>query len=147
MDLKHGDWIVVGDGRKALFFTNEGDEKFPNLQTMNVLEQDNPPTHEQGTDRPGRSHASVGPGRSAVGQTDWHQLEEDRFAHTISDVLYKEAHKQAFDRVVIVAPPRTLGEIRKSLHPEVTQRVVAELDKDLTNMPPYEIEKALAAYD
>ena len=45
--------IFVGDGRKALFLRNDGDEKFPNLKTEQVFADENPPTHEQGTDKPG----------------------------------------------------------------------------------------------
>ena len=71
IQIPHDAIVFVGDGRKALFLRNEGDEKFPNLKTESVfLDDHNPPTHEQGTDRPGRSHSSVGPGRSAVETTD-----------------------------------------------------------------------------
>jgi protein required for attachment to host cells len=44
--------VFVGDGRKALFLHNAGDEKFPNLKTERVFVDENPPTHEQGSDRP-----------------------------------------------------------------------------------------------
>jgi len=40
-----------GDGRKALFLRNHGDEKFPNLRAEKVFEDENPPTHEQGSER------------------------------------------------------------------------------------------------
>ena len=51
--IPHDAIIFVGDGRKALFLRNDGDEKFPNLKTERVFAEENPPTHEQGTDRPG----------------------------------------------------------------------------------------------
>ena len=57
--IDQGDWVVVCDGKKALILENVGDWKFPNLQTREVFEQNNPPTHEQGSDAPGRSY-SVG---------------------------------------------------------------------------------------
>jgi protein required for attachment to host cells len=34
--LAHGAWVFVGDGQKALFLINEGDEKFPNLRRLAV---------------------------------------------------------------------------------------------------------------
>jgi protein required for attachment to host cells len=46
----------VGDGRKALFLRNEGDEKFPNLKTESVFEDENPLTHEQGKKGAGSRH-------------------------------------------------------------------------------------------
>ena len=63
VQLPHDAFVFVGDGRKALLLRNEGDEKFPNLKTERVFTDVNPPTHEQGTDKPGRSFSSVGWGR------------------------------------------------------------------------------------
>ena len=52
LQIPHDAFVFVGDGRKALFLHNAGDEKFPNLKTERILVDDNPPTHEQGSDRP-----------------------------------------------------------------------------------------------
>ncbi|TIX03020.1 MAG: host attachment protein, partial [Mesorhizobium sp.] len=52
--LKHGLWIVVADGEKALFLRNEGNTRNPDLQVVQEMEQENPATREQGSDRPGR---------------------------------------------------------------------------------------------
>jgi protein required for attachment to host cells len=38
----HDAMIFVGDGRKALFLRNDGDEKFPNLKTEQVFADENP---------------------------------------------------------------------------------------------------------
>ena len=46
-------------------------------------------------------------------------------------------------RSIIVAPPKTLGEMRKHYHKEVSQRLSGELDKDLTGHQIADIEKAL----
>jgi protein required for attachment to host cells len=51
--------VFVGDGQKALFLRNTGDATLLNLTTAQVLTDENPPTHEQGTDRPGRAFQSV----------------------------------------------------------------------------------------
>ena len=40
----------------------------------------------------------------------------------------------------------TMGDLRKALHKEVSDKVVAEVSKDLTNMPPHEIERVLMNY-
>ena len=53
LKIPHDAFVLVGDGRKALFLRNEGDEKYPNLKTERVLEDVNPLTHEQGSERPG----------------------------------------------------------------------------------------------
>ncbi len=35
--ILHNAFVFVGDGRKALFLRNDGDEKFPNLETERVF--------------------------------------------------------------------------------------------------------------
>jgi len=144
VSIDHNAWVMVGDGEKALFFRNHGDATYPNLQVVDILEQENPRTSEQGTDRPGRAFASVGTQRSAMQETNWHKLEKHRFAKEIADVLYAAAHRGQYSKLVIAAPPMIMGDLRKAFHKEVSDKVVAEVSKDLTNMPAHEIEKILA---
>ncbi len=141
--IDHNAWVMVGDGEKALFFRNEGDPLHPNLEVIDVLQQENPKTHEQGTDRPGRAHSSIGARRSAMQETNWHKLEKHRFAKEIADLLYSAAHNGRYSKLILAAPPMTMGDLRKALHKEVADKVVAEVSKDLTNMPPHEIERVL----
>jgi hypothetical protein len=84
LKIRQGDWVVVCDGKKALVLENVGDEKFLNLKTREAREQPDRKTHELGTDAPGRSFSSVGSGRSAVEQTDWHEQEEHRFLQALA---------------------------------------------------------------
>ena len=143
--IPHDAYVLVGDGRKALLLRNEGDAQHPNLKTEQVFANDNPPTREQGTDKPGRSFASVGGRRSAMEQADWHVLEEQRFAKDLADALYTLVRERNIEALVITAPPKILAELRKSMHQEVEKRIIAEVDKDLTNQPLHEIEKVLTA--
>ena len=64
LKLKHGLWVVVADGEKALFLENDGDTQYPDLQVVQEMEQENPATREQGSDRPGRF--SDGPSSTAA---------------------------------------------------------------------------------
>jgi protein required for attachment to host cells len=144
--LPNGGLVFVGDGRKALFLENAGDEKFPNLKTLRVFHDDNPPTHEQGTDRPGRTFQRAGTNvRSSVADTDWHELEEHRFAQRVAAAMEQLAHEHKTAALVVVAPPRTLADLRHAFHADVKKRIVAEIDRDLTKHPVYEIEKHLFA--
>ncbi len=56
------------------------------------------------------------------------------FVHQVSQWLDKAVWADAFDRLVLVAPPQTLGELRKALTREVHARVIAEINKDLTKL-------------
>ena len=141
--IPHDAYVFVGDGRKALFLRNEGDEKFVTLKTERVFGDDNPPTHEQGTDRPGRSYSSAGHGRSSVTQTDWHDLEEHKFAHDVAAALERMVRDRKIKALIIVAPPRALADLRQAFHGDVKSKIVAEIAKDLTKHPIYDIEKHL----
>ncbi|SEQ66272.1 host attachment family protein [Thalassovita taeanensis] len=144
--LTQGTWVLVADGKKALFLENITDEKDPNLKVVRVQQQDNPRDGEQTSDRPGHTVTAGGGGRRAAMEgADWHQIAEDTFAAEIADILYQRAHAGAFRHLVLVAPPKTLGELRKHLHAEVTACVVAEIAKDLTNHPMPEVEKLVKA--
>jgi protein required for attachment to host cells len=142
--VPHGALVLVGDGQKALFLRNKGHAQHVRLVVEQILERDNPPTREQGSDRPGRSNASVGVARSAMEETDWHDMAEERFACELADVLYRGAHANLFDRLVIIAPPKILGNLRKAFHPEVSERVAAEIPKELTSHPVAEIERLVS---
>jgi len=142
ISIPHDAIVFVGDGRKALFLRNHGDEKYLNLKTERVFVDHNPPTHEQGTDKPGRAFG-IGPGRSAVEPTDWHDLEEHRFAHSVAEALERFVQERKVEAVVVVAPPRTLADLRKAFHDSIKHRIIAEIDKDLTKAPVGEIEKHL----
>ena len=145
MSIPHDAIVFVGDGRKALFLRNAGDEKFPNLKTERVFVDQNPATHDQGSDRPGRLFASVTARerRSALEPTDWHELEAHRFARMVADAFEKLVRERKVKAVVIAAPPRILAELRQALHSDVKARIMAEVDKDFTKHPIYEIEKHL----
>jgi len=142
--VNNGAWVLVGDGRRALFFSNHGDATLLDLRVIETRIDENPATREQGSDAPGRAFASRGGVRSAVDNADWHEIEEERFARAMADRINKAAESGEMTEIVIVAPPRTLGEIRKDLSVKARGRVVGELDKDLTRHPLPEIEKALA---
>lgn len=142
--MKHGTWVVVADGRKVLFLHNQGDADIIDLRVLDKRVHDNPATREQGTERPGRAHDSTTPGRSAVGQTDWHQIAEDKFAAEVAGDINQAALAKEFRHLIIVAPPRVLAELRTHLRKEARDFLVAEIDKDLTNHPIEEIEKILA---
>jgi protein required for attachment to host cells len=140
--LPHDAFVFVGDGRKALFLRNAGDAKFPNLVTEQVFADANPATHDQGSDRPGRSEASAhSTQRSAMEPTDWHEIEEHRFVQRVSAALEALVRRLDPPALVIVAPPGTLADLRAALHADVKARVIGEVAKDLTKHPVWEIEK------
>lgn len=143
MQVPHNAFVLVADGRKMLFFRNEGDAAYPNLKVELAEEQSNPADRDQKTDAAGGASSPQGGAGGNMEEVDFHQQEEDRFAAQAADMLKTRALSNQFEHLIIVAPPKTLGELRKHYHKEVERRLAGELAKDLTNHPVDEIEKAL----
>ena len=143
--IRHGEWVVVCDGAKALVLENLGNIQSPSLKMIEALEQKDLATHELGTDRPGRSHSSVGPGRSAVEQTDWHVQAEQAFLTQLAQYLDAAVARGKAKSLIVVASPRALGMLRPAYSHALKGAVRAEVDKDLVKQPVAEIEKRLTA--
>jgi len=147
MNIDNGTVVMVVDGAKLLLFRNDGDAKYPVLTTLTHEEIANPPSSGLGTDTPGRTQGSMGDGRSSsYGETDWHQQSEDRFARHAADVLEQAASAQREAGIVVIAAPRTLGELRKHYGRETGQRMLAEISKDLAGHMTDDIVDVIAAH-
>lgn len=143
MEIPHNGFVVVVDGEKMLLLRNQGDSEFPHLVLLAEDEQQSLSNRELRRDMPGRSFASVGPGRSSYDEADSRQVGEDRFAAETAEMLNRRALENEFESLIVVAPPRTLGELRKSYHDELQRRLAGEVPKNLTNTPVGEIERIL----
>lgn len=138
--LPHDALVFVGDGCKALLLRNAGDEKYLDLRAERVFGEKDPPTHEQGADRPGVAVSRAqSQRRVSIEQTDWHRLEEERFAERVAKALEDMVRRHNVPAIVIAAPPKTLADLRRVFHADVKAKIVAELRKDLTNHPIGEI--------
>jgi protein required for attachment to host cells len=149
MQVPHNAFILVADGRKMLFLRNEGDAEYPNLQVeKKLVDRHNPATQDQVTDMADPASSTRTPGAnwgSGGGEpTDVHQIEEDRFAAETAGLLKDWALRNEYESLIVVAPPRTLGELRKHYHSAVSDRLKGEIDKDLTGHSVPQIEEALA---
>jgi protein required for attachment to host cells len=139
--LRHNARVLVADGERALFLSNEGSPDKPKLRVVEHFEQENPPTREQGASPAGRVNESVGIRRSAVEQTDFHKLGKVQFAGTIANRLAEMHDETPYDQLFLVAPPFVLGELRKHLRKDVAGLVAREIAKDLTKQPVGEIAR------
>ena len=141
--IHRGEWVVVCDGAKALVLENAGDEKFPNLKTLEVFEQKDLATHELGTAQPGRAFSPAGHGRSSIEQTDFHDQAERDFLVHLAKHLDAALAAGKVKSLIMVAPPRALGMIRPVYSHALKSAVRAEIDKDLVKQPVDKIEKHL----
>lgn len=114
-------WILIADGGHARVLVGEGRKsRFQihpdmNLHATDVVEG---PVE---TERPGRVQESVGPMRHAIEpRTPHKRVVESDFARHISRRLAEKL--EHYDRLVIVAAPKTLGDLRGFLAPAVEKR-------------------------
>ena len=146
MPLANNALVLVTDGRKTLFFRNAGDVNQIDLRTESHDERDDADfNRDLASDGPGAVQQSSGYGRSTYEETDFKQLEEDRWAHGAAEQVNKRALSGDFDALAIIAPPKTLGELRKKLHKEAARRVVCEIAKEMTGHPIPDIEALITS--
>ena len=143
MALPHNALVLVADGRKLLFLRNHGDQNQIDLRIEAHDFRHDAKDHDLKTDAPGTTNQSFGFGRPAMDETDFHQQEEDRWAKDAAEELKQRALRNDFDALAIIAPPKTLGVLRKELHKEVERRLVLTLNKEMTDRPIPDIEDLL----
>jgi len=145
MPLPHNALVLVADGRKTLFFRNHGDENQIDLRTEAHDARTDRKNGDLRTDAPGTTQQSFGYGHSTYEETDFQQQEEDRRIKDAADELRARALRNDFDALAIVAPPKALGVLKKSLHKEVERRLVCTVNKEMSGRPVPDIEALLEA--
>jgi protein required for attachment to host cells len=131
MGKRKTSWVVIADGSHARILANEGPGTGLSLVTEHEAPLARAHTAELGSDRPGRAFDSTNPTRHAMeARVDWQRQEKDRFIATLAEDL--GAALQRYDQLVLVAPPRVMGELRRRLDEAAKAKVASELQKDLT---------------
>jgi len=129
-------WVLVADGTRAGIFIKKHNK------IDNVLGQDfvgeNLQDRDIYMDKPGRSYESANPTRHAyTPRTDWHQYNKELFAKELCEVIEKSSAE--FDDLIIISPPKTLGDIRGHLCKQTLAKVTAEIPKDVTKLTELEL--------
>jgi protein required for attachment to host cells len=138
-------WILIADGARARIYLNEGPGKGIKPVEGGEIAGDHRPNRELERDKPSRSFESVGATRHAIEpRQDPHRELKRDFAERLAALLEERLSQKAFDRLVLVAPPAALGDLRAALPEAVRARVHAELGKDLTKTPASELPGHLA---
>jgi protein required for attachment to host cells len=123
--------VAVADGEKLNLFRNTGTETELSLAVAPVEEV------EPASGSTGNNNSSANPDQS--------QANENGFASGIVDMLNTQVLTNKFSDIVIIAAPKTLGEMRKHYHKKLEQALVGEIAKDLTGHSLADIEKTIIA--
>lgn len=134
MLLPPGATVVVADGEKLILFHNTGHQGQPAQLTASpeaAVDSDHP-----GAD-PGHHGSSANP--------DHGQGDEDGFSVGVAEMLNRRVLTGKIADLVVIAPPRALGELRKHYSEQLSQVLRGEIAKELTGHSVQDIEKAIAA--
>lgn len=137
-------WVLIADGAQARVLENTGPGK--GLKLVDGLEWSIEPLQAQDllSDRPGGHRTPAGFGRGGMEpRTDPVEHRETEFVKSVAATLDRKQQQGAFDRLIIAAAPIALGDLRKAISPAVKKTVVAELNKDLTNLPTAQLDQHL----
>ena len=131
MQFPKGATVAVSDGRTLRLFRNEGDERGLSLKELTVAPLH---PHNKGS---GQGHHSSG------ANPDDRSLEEDSYASATADLLNQRVLSGEIDDLYIVAPPRTLGELRKHYHAKLREKLIGEMHHEHTQDSLETLQKAL----
>jgi len=126
--------VAVVDGTSFALFRNEGQIFDPKLTPEESPELD--ATNFSAGIKHQDDHGQ------RLGRTDLNELAHGAAA---AEWLNAKAIEGELHDLLVIADPKTLGEMREHYHGELKKRLVGEIDKTLTNVSTAEIEKAIEA--
>ena len=133
-------WVLIADGARARVLMNTGPGQGLHPVEGLVFHGDHAATHDIVDDREGRTFSSHGPGHSSIeARSDPHRDLKTKFAHQLAGILARGLEEKAYDRLVIVAAPSALGDLRTAISDHVRATVVGEVNQDLTKLPNNEV--------
>jgi protein required for attachment to host cells len=137
-------WVLVADAGRARVLEQSGRES--TLSLVEGLDLENPiaKTSDTARDSLPRAFDSVGEGRHAIEpRSDPRRAEKKEFALELAGRLDAALEKRAYDRLIIIAPPQMIGDLRPALSDRVRDRLAHELVLDLAHAPITEIAQRL----
>jgi protein required for attachment to host cells len=133
-------WVLVADASRARLFRVEQPQQTLTPALGEELIGSNLPSREIASDRPGRSFDSGGQGRHAMEPpTDPARHAQEAFARDVVRLLDEKRKSGSFERLVVVAPPQFLGDLRAVMPQQLQAAVSTEIAKDLSKLPPHEL--------
>ena len=125
-------WVLLADGSHARIYENDGVGKGITPLPDGTFDEPVLSTREINADKPGLSFGSTGISRRRMQpRTDPHRQAKFEFARQLASFLEHGHNDNRFDRLVLVAPPKALGDLRELLPVPVRNLVCGELAKDL----------------
>jgi protein required for attachment to host cells len=129
-------WILVAESSRAKLYQTDGNRN--PLTEIEDLVHPEGRMHEGDlvSDRAGSDGGTVGQGPHPMAErTSAREQEKLEFARQLAERLEQGCGEDAFDRLVLVAPPAFLGLLRGRLSKQVIGRIYDEIQKNLVQQP------------
>jgi protein required for attachment to host cells len=137
-------WYVIADGGKARFVERDKKGVFRTVASF-VSTELHDRTSDLGRDKPPRAHESATATRHAIEpRRDLKEAAKADFVKLVAEQIDAEHGRGQFDRIMLVAPPGVLTELKENLSRPIAGLVVDDLQKDLTNIPDHQLADHLA---
>ncbi|RRQ22894.1 host attachment protein [Thiohalobacter thiocyanaticus] len=135
-------WVIVAESSRAKIY--EAETAAADLVEREDMVHPEGRLHERDlvSDRPGHDSGEAGSGPHVLDEhTPAHIEEMHRFAREIAGRLEQGLNDKAYDRLVLVAPPKFLGALRDALPQGVAGLVAETLHKDLVQHSTEEVRQ------
>ena len=134
MKLPHKAHVAIVDGEHFIVMRNSGQPFEPKLD---------------GAEKPDLSTTNYSAGVKHQDDVGRHlgSTDLDELAHgaAAAEWLNAKAIANEIDDLLVIADPKTLGEMRRHYHSELEKRLVGEIAKTMTGEPTATIEKSIVA--
>jgi protein required for attachment to host cells len=146
-------WIIAADESRARVLQVAGPDRLDKIDDL-VNPSGRAQDRELQTDAEPRFNGHGGVGKAGSGRTGGPASDREAqgavehsvrtFAREVGRYLDRARLDHRFDQLVLVAPPKFLGALRKELDKEVEKLVADELPKDLAGFSARELERYFA---
>lgn len=122
-------WVVVAESSRAKIFEVEKNESTRTLKELTGFTHSDSRNHKQqlaGSQQKESRHSLM----TATLDTRKEQ-ERVEFARSLGQHLDSALNQGKFNKLILMSPPRFLGDLRKNLGNETNKHVVSEIDKNL----------------
>ena len=129
MKLPKGTLVAVVDGEKLALFENAGQTEVK-LKALPVGA-----IEDRASGASGRTSSGANPDNDTQA--------EDGFAVGVADAINARVLNGKVENLLVIAAPKTLGQLRKGWHKQTESKLVGEIAKDLTGHSTDDIAAAI----
>lgn len=157
MQTRPNTWIVTADESRARVLQVQ-DRTTQALEEVENFVNPSGRAHERGlqSDAEPRFNGHGGVGKAGTAPTGGPASDREAqgaidhsvqvFAKQLGSYLEQARQQQRYDELVLAAPPKFLGALRKALGKEVNETIADELPKDLSGLNAHELSAYLRSH-